>query len=110
MNVLNASSLILVFKSIAVTHCKSLRYSLQHSICFQTFLSTVTEMKFGSFVPSSYLFGAYGNNFGFLSSFRMVDDLRFLFSNKTSHEKPLLLVGAELGAVNVRFYAQMYQE
>ena len=42
--------------------------------------------------------------------FRMVDDLRFLFSNKTHHEKPFLLVGAELGAINARFYAQMYQE
>ena len=40
----------------------------------------------------------------------MVDDIRFLFSNKTNHEKPFMLVGAELGAVNARFYAQMYQE
>ncbi|XP_065063526.1 uncharacterized protein LOC135690030 [Rhopilema esculentum] len=41
---------------------------------------------------------------------RMVDDIRLLFSNKTSHEKPFLLVGAEIGAVNARFYAQMYQD
>eukprot|EP00112_Aurelia_sp_Birch-Aquarium-sp1_P006728 Seg1737.4 transcript_id=Seg1737.4/GoldUCD/mRNA.D3Y31 product="hypothetical protein" protein_id=Seg1737.4/GoldUCD/D3Y31 len=41
---------------------------------------------------------------------RMVDDLRFLFSNKTQHEKPFLFVGAELGANNARFYAQMYQD
>jgi len=40
----------------------------------------------------------------------MVDDIRFLFSNKTNHEKPFMLVGAELGAVNARFYAQMYQD
>ena len=48
--------------------------------------------------------------FSFFIPFRMVDDLRFLFSNKTQHEKPFLFVGAELGANNARFYAQLYQE
>ncbi|ELU06107.1 hypothetical protein CAPTEDRAFT_181535 [Capitella teleta] len=40
---------------------------------------------------------------------RMADDLHCLITYSSSQEKPLILVGAELGAVVSRFYTQIYE-
>lgn len=41
---------------------------------------------------------------------RMVDDFHRLFTGSSSQSKPFILVGAELGAVNARFYAQLFED
>jgi len=41
---------------------------------------------------------------------KMVDDMHRLFTGSSSQSKPFILVGAELGAVNARFYAQLFEE
>lgn len=41
---------------------------------------------------------------------RMVDDFYRLFSSSSDQSKPFLLVGSELGAVNMRFYTQMFED
>jgi surfactin synthase thioesterase subunit len=39
----------------------------------------------------------------------MVDDLHRLVTYSSPQEKPFILVGAEMGAVVSRFYAQIYE-
>ncbi len=39
---------------------------------------------------------------------RMVEDLRRLISTSSQQERPLIFVGAELGAMIARFYTQIY--
>lgn len=41
---------------------------------------------------------------------RMVDDFHRLFMGSSSQPKPFILVGAELGAVNTRFYTQLFED
>ena len=41
---------------------------------------------------------------------RMVEDFYRLFSLSSDQAKPFILVGAELGAVNIRFYTQMFED
>ena len=42
-------------------------------------------------------------------TFRMVADLHFLVTASSSQPKPFVVVGSELGALNARFFAQMYE-
>ena len=41
---------------------------------------------------------------------RMVEDFHRLFTASSDQKKPFILVGADLGAVNVKFYSQMFEE
>lgn len=41
---------------------------------------------------------------------RMVEDFHRLFTSSSSQGKPFILVGAELGAVNIKFYSQMFEK
>ena len=43
------------------------------------------------------------------TSERMVEDFHRLFTLSSDQPKPFILVGAELGAVNARFYTQMFE-
>lgn len=43
------------------------------------------------------------------TSERMVEDFQRLFTESSDQPKPFILVGAELGAVNARFYTQMFE-
>ena len=40
---------------------------------------------------------------------RMVEDFHRLFTSSSNHPGPFILVGAELGAVNMRFYTQVFE-
>ena len=44
------------------------------------------------------------------TSERMVEDFHRLFSLSSDQPKPFILVGAEVGAVNARFYTQMFED
>ncbi|PIK40602.1 hypothetical protein BSL78_22551 [Apostichopus japonicus] len=41
---------------------------------------------------------------------RMVNDLHYLVTSSSDQPKPFIIVGAELGALVARFYAQLYEE
>jgi surfactin synthase thioesterase subunit len=41
---------------------------------------------------------------------RMVEDLRRLITSSSQQERPLMLIGAEMGAMIARFYTQIYEE
>jgi pimeloyl-ACP methyl ester carboxylesterase len=41
---------------------------------------------------------------------RMTDDFHRLFTGSSSQPKPFILVGSELGAVNARFYTQLFED
>lgn len=43
------------------------------------------------------------------TSERMIEDFHRLFTLSSDQPKPFILVGAELGAVNARFYTQMFE-
>ena|SRR6218665_521468 len=52
--------------------------------------------------------GAIGNKC--LIFDRMVDDLHRLITFSSQQPRPLILVGAEMGALVARFFAQIYEE
>ena len=41
---------------------------------------------------------------------RMAEDLRRLISSSSEQQRPIIFIGAELGAMIARFYTQIYQE
>lgn len=40
----------------------------------------------------------------------MVEDLKRLISSSSEQERPLMLIGSELGSLITRFYTQIYEE